>query len=212
MTDNNNELHILKGPDRVRKSPSVIFGSNGVEGVLNVAKRLLDFFMTEVSLGQCKKIEFCQFEDDSITIKSYDQCIVLSDNCDERGKPHWYNQFCDFEVGPKFKSERSEPNPFFALCCSQYVSEFFKVEVVSGGCKKKLSFEKGYNIGGLSVENCNEVEQSYTKVWYKPDSEVFTEISVPPDKYIELLRSMTVLNPGLTCTYEDKQTGYSWIY
>ncbi len=52
-----NEITLLKGPDRVRKRPAVIFDSDGLNGSIAAVKSLLDIFTAEAVRGHCSKID-----------------------------------------------------------------------------------------------------------------------------------------------------------
>ncbi|MBQ8696957.1 MAG: hypothetical protein IJ519_04475 [Clostridia bacterium] len=94
MITGNSRIITLKGPDRVRKQPRVIFGADGAEGATNALKRLLMIFVTEATLGYCNRLSVSLHRDGSVTVRSYDHGFALSEEIVD-GRPAWYYDFCE---------------------------------------------------------------------------------------------------------------------
>ena len=97
------------------------------------------------------------------------------------------------------------------LCSTQYSSEYMDVTVVRDGYKYELHFEKGRNVGGLKKEPTNS-KSTGTKIHWKPDLEVFTDINIPIEYYQEILKRQSVVNAGLEFELKDLKTGETYNY
>lgn len=107
---NDFKIEVLRGADRIRKRPGVVFGSDGVAGAINAIKMLLEVFLAEAALGFSRGIDVVIHKDESVSIHSLDDGLVLSDAL-VKGKPAWHHLFCDFAVGPR----EVEESHFFSL-------------------------------------------------------------------------------------------------
>lgn len=226
------ELYMLPYPERIRLRPEVVFLSDGIEGVRVMLKTLMDIFFEEAVMGFCKRIEVRIFGDNSIEIISCDRGLYLDETVVD-GKPSWSYVFCESSVTPFDKKDfslyfnrshnelyginaddslkfRIEYGVFFALSCAQCASEYMDVEVVRDGVKKNLRFKKGYNIGGMEKTPANE--PSYTKIRFRPDSEVFTDINVLGTIIAEMLQTAAVTIRGLESSFSDERLGLKDTY
>lgn len=225
----------LKGPERVRKRPAVMFGSDGAEGATTVIKTLLDIFITEAALGYSNELEFFVKEDNSIIIRSYDRGFVLDETIID-GKPAWYQDFCELYCGPREPDENyyfslgshhndlygknETPMPkyqvdsdhCFDLCCVQYVSAFMNVEATRNGIKKTLHFEKGYSISDLLKEPSSD--QSNTYIHFQIDSDVFSNVNFSISEIVAFLKEAAITIQGLKCVICDERDGskYTFLY
>ena len=208
----------LKGPDRVRKRPSVIFGSDGIDGCSHSIFEVLSNALDEAREGRGDRIEITRFADSSIKIRDYAQGIPLEFN--EREKRYnWELIFCELYAGGKFDNNESETYSFslglngLGLCSTQYASEFMDATVYSGGFKYTLHFEKGENIGGLHKEPTDE-KTTGTIIYWKPDTEVFTDIDIGLQYYLDILKRQAIINAGITLALYDEESDkdYEFYY
>ena len=223
----------LKGPDRVRRRPAVIFGNHEEEWAINAIKMLLDLFFTEAALGYCKKIAVMLEEDHSVTVESFDRGLFL-DETEQDGKPAWFNVFCDFACGPREANAEylhycrmkhnvlfgdktepslkfmSETDSAFDLCVFQYVCEWMKVESVHGSVLGRLCFEKGYAVSELEKEPASKT--SYTKISFKLDREILDDGAVTFEALSAILRGGAICNPGLNCTVYHREEKATFFY
>ncbi len=223
MSDN--EIKILRGPDRVRKRPAVIFGSADGKGVLNAVKWICDVFFAEARLGYSKKIEITLHKDNSVEIISYDRGLVLEDK-EVEGKPAWHWIFCDFTLAPRKVDEaylkecqQNYADLFGAFdgdtgldymscnsfCFVQYVSEYMRVEAVRGGMRKTLSFKAGYSVMPMKTEVYDG--ESYTKIHFRADSEVFTHTDFPSEELNFFLTEKVSALEDFDCVLTDLKSG-----
>ena len=226
-------ISILKGPDRVRKRPAVIFSSDDIQGLENAVRPILELFATEARLGHCKHLTVTQ-NNDEVTIAGDDRGICLGDGTDDRT---WKSIFCEIFAGPRTMSEDvpysfsfpdvshktlfgeticssdyCAPNSigFLYLCAAQYASSFMDVDVVRDGVKYSLAFKKGYCVSGLQTEPTDR--HSGTTFHFSMDPEVFSETIIPESFFVNLLTNYAILSPELTCTYINFNLGTGYTH
>lgn len=212
----NQSISALKGADRVRLRPGVIFGSDGLEGCQHSVFEILSNSIDEAREGFGNLIQVIRHADHSITIKDQGRGIPLDFNTKEK-RYNWELVFCELYAGGKYKNN-SGSNYQFSLglnglgsCATQYSSEFMDVTVYRDGHRFDLHFEKGQNIGGLKKEKCR-YEHTGTIITWRPDLAVFTDINIPLEYYQTTLKKQAVVNAGLTFTLYDEATGQTFEY
>lgn len=223
----------LKGPDRVRKRPQIIFDSDGLDGAVKAVKLLLDIFITEAVLGFSKGIDVTIHKDNSVSIKSYDRGFAFDETIVE-GKPAWYYVFCDLSCGPREpdddfyyhlgckhnglydKSESSisqyktNVDHGFDLCCVQYASSYMHIKATKDGIKKSLDFEKGYSVSALQKEN--SAEKNNTFIHFLLDTDVFSDIAVKTSDICRFLKETAITIPGLKISFSDERNAFESTY
>lgn len=212
----NHSISSLKGADRVRLRPGVIFGSDGLEGCQHSIFEILSNSIDEAREGFGDVIEVTRFKDHSIMIKDYGRGIPLDFNPKEN-RYNWELVFCELYAGGKYKNNSGESYEYslglngLGSCATQYSSEYMDVTVYRDGYKYELHFEKGENIGGLKKEKCN-YEHTGTIIKWKPDLEVFTDINVPLEYFKTVLKKQAVVNSGLKFKLYDEEAGETHEY
>lgn len=212
----NNSISSLKGADRVRLRPGVIFGSDGLEGCQHSFFEILSNSIDEAREGYGETIEVIRHADQSITVKDYGRGIPLDYNENEK-RYNWELVFCELYAGGKYQNN-SGLNYEFSLglnglgsCATQYSSEYMDVTVYRDGYRYDLHFEAGENVGGLKKEKC-QYEHTGSTIKWRPDLAVFTEINIPLDYYKDVLRKQAVVNAGVVFTLLDEDSGETFKY
>jgi len=214
----NESISSLKGADRVRLRPGVIFGSDGIEGCQHSFFEILSNSIDEAREGYGDRIEVIRHSDHSITVKDYGRGIPLDFNPKEN-RYNWELVFCELYAGGKYKNNTGENYEFslglngLGACATQYSSEYMDVTVFRDGYRYDLHFEKGENIGGLIKKKCSYESTGTIQRW-KPDLEVFTDIDIPLEYFMDTLRKQAVVNAGLKFILTDEASGstYEFIY
>ena len=215
-TYDNQSISSLKGADRVRLRPGVIFGSDGLEGCEHSVFEILANAIDEFKEGYGSTIRVTLHEDHSITVEDYGRGIPVDYNESEK-RYNWELVFCELYAGGKYNNNEGDNYEFslglngLGSCATQYSSEFMDVEVKRDGFIYTLHFEKGENIGGLQ-----KVEASYkqtgSKIHWKPDHDVFTEVNIPSDYFHDVLKRQAVVNKNLQFIFEDQIKDEKHIY
>lgn len=216
----NTSISQLKGADRVRLRPAVMFGSDGLEGCCHSFFEILSNAIDEAREGFGDRIEVTRFLDKSIEVVDHGRGVPVDYNPKEE-RYNWELVFCELYAGGKYDNNAGGNYQYslglngLGSCATQYSSEYMDVTVLSDGYKYKLHFEKGENIGGLEKEP-TRFKQTGTTIKWRPDIEVFTDIDIPLDYYKETLLKQAVVNPGLTFTlYNETADGmdmYEYCY
>ncbi|MBQ7266315.1 MAG: DNA topoisomerase [Firmicutes bacterium] len=208
---NNESIKSLKGADRVRLRPAVIFGSDGIEGCEHSVFEILSNSIDEAREGYGNRIEITLGRDNDITISDHGRGIPVDFNKTE-GKYNWELLFCELYAGGKYNNN-SEDNYEFSLglnglglCATQYSSEYMDVVIYRDGYKYKLLFEKGENVGGLTKQEYSGTKTG-TSIHWRPDMEVFTDINIPGDFFRDILKKQCIVNAGLKFVFTDEKQG-----
>lgn len=212
----NESISSLKGADRVRKRPGVIFGSDGLEGCSHSMFEILSNSIDEAREGHGKVIEITRCKDQSIIIRDYGRGIPVDFNQKEE-RWNWELVFCELYAGGKYRNNDGENYEFslglngLGACATQYSSEYMDVIVYRDGYKYQLHFEKGENVGGLIKEKYNYKKTGTWQKW-KPDLEVFTDIDIPLSFFQDVLKKQAVVNSGLKFLLKDEKSGETFEY
>ena len=196
----NDSISSLKGADRVRKRPAVIFGSDGIDGCEHSVFEIISNSIDEAREGYGKKIVITCYSDHSIEVQDFGRGIPVEYN-EKEEKYNWELVFCEMYAGGKYKTNDGGSYEFslglngLGLCSTQYSSEYMDVEIKRDGYIYSLHFEHGENIGGLKKEPYDKRDTG-TKIRWRPDIKVFTDIAIPKSYYIDILRRQAVVNDG----------------
>ena len=208
----NDSISALKGADRVRKRPGVIFGSDGLEGCEHAVFEIMSNAIDEAREGHGSLITVTRFEDGSIQVEDQGRGCPVDWNEKEQ-KFNWELVFCELYAGGKYDNEGGDNYEYslglngLGSCATQYASEFFDAVIYRDGFKYSLHFEKGENIGGLNKEPTDRGKKTGSTFRWKPDLEVFTDISIPVDYYLDVMKRQAVVNAGVTFRFRNQVGG-----
>lgn len=196
----NESIKSLKGADRVRKRPAVIFGSDGLEGCEHSVFEIMSNSIDEAREGYGNKICVTRFLDGSVEVQDFGRGIPVDYNKNE-DKYNWELLFCEMYAGGKYDNggdnyEFSLGLNGLGLCATQYASEYMEAEIHTDGYKYTLHFEKGENIGGLKKEKYDKKDTG-TRIKWKPDLDVFTDINIPIEYFHETIKRQAIVNDGV---------------
>ena len=204
----NEAIVSLKGADRVRKRPAVIFGSDGLEGCKHSIFEILSNSIDEARDGHGDKIIITRYNDNTIEIEDFGRGCPVDYNKAE-DTYNWELVYCELYAGGKYNNNSGENYEYslglngLGACATQYSSEFMDVEVYRDGYKYNLHFEKGNNVGGLKKEETNR-KKTGTRTRWKPDLDVFTDIDIEKDFYQDMLKKQSVVNPKIQFVFRNQ--------
>ena len=208
----NDSISALKGADRVRKRPGVICGADGLEGCEHAVFEIMSNSSDEAREGHGSLITVTRFADGSIQVEDQGRGCPVDWN-EKEEKFNWELVFCELYAGGKYDNEGGDNYEYslglngLGSCATQYASEFMDVTVWREGKKYSLRFEKGENIGGLKSEPTDRGKKTGTTIRWKPDLEVFTDISIPVDYYLDVMKRQAVVNAGVTFRFKNQVEG-----
>ncbi len=204
----NESITMLKGPDKVRKRPGVIFGSDGLDGCAHSIFEVISNSIDEARAGYGNKIIITRYQDHSIEVEDFGRgCPVDYNKAEDRY--NWELVYCELYAGGKYNAD--DDNYAYSLglnglglCATQFASAYMDVDIVRDGYQYHLHFEKGENIGGLEKKPTKK-KQTGTRTRWLPDLDVFTEIDVPDAYFCDTLRRQAVVNPNLLFLYRKEE-------
>ena len=216
-TYGNDSISQLKGADRVRKRPGVIFGSDGLEGCEHAVFEILSNAIDEAREGYGDTITLTSFADGSIQVEDFGRGCPLDWNPNEK-RYNWELVFCELYAGGKYSNEEGENYEFslglngLGSCATQYSSEYMDVTVRRDGKKYTLHFRKGEPVGKkgreLLIEDADR-KQTGTTIRFKPDIEVFTDVNIPEEYFHDVLRRQAVVNAGVRFVLKvERENGF----
>lgn len=201
----NDSITKLKGADRVRKRPAVIFGSDGIEGCEHSIFEIISNSIDEARDGNGNKIIVTHYQDNAIEVEDFGRGCPVDYN-EKEGCYNWELVYCELYAGGKYKNNESGDYEYslglngLGACATQYSSAYTDVEIYRDGFKYNLHFEKGVNVGGLQKEESKR-KQTGTRTKWRPDLDVFTDISVKREYFEEVLKKQAIVNPNISFVF-----------
>ena len=195
----------LKGAERVRKRPAVIFGSDGLEGCEHSAFEIISNSVDEAREGYGNRVLITVFRDHSIEVEDFGRGVPLDWN-EREGRYNWELVYCELYAGGKYENNNAEASYKYSLglnglgaCATQYSSEYMEVYSFKDGKIYEISFAKGEPVSQLSISDQPKKEKrTGTVTRWRPDLDVFTDIAIPKDYYLTMLKKQSVVNAGIT--------------
>lgn len=191
----------LKGADRVRLRPAVIFGSDGIEGCEHAVFEILSNSIDEAREGYGNEITVTKFLDGSIEVLDHGRGMPMDYN-EKEGRYNWELLFCEMYAGSKYNTNNGGTYEYslglngLGLCATQYASEYMEAEIHKNGFCYKMNFEHGEPVGELQKEPYGKRDTG-TRIHWKPDLQVFTDIDIPLEYYQETIKRQSVVNEGV---------------
>ncbi|MBQ3076188.1 MAG: DNA topoisomerase [Clostridia bacterium] len=211
---NDQSIQSLKGAERVRKRPGVIFGSDGLDGCAHSFFEILSNSIDEARAGYGDAIFVTVNKDHVITVEDFGRGIPLDWN-EKEGRYNWELIFCELYAGGKYDNAKGGAYQYslglngLGACATQYSSEFMDVEVRTKTARYEIHFKKGEAAGELIKEEENHRRTGTTITW-RPDLEVFTEIGIPEEYFVDVMRRQAVVNGGLNLHLKYQQADGAW--
>ena len=206
----NSSISMLKGEERVRRRPAVIFGSDDLEGCKHAVFEILSNAIDEARSGYGDTIIVTRYEDLSVDVEDFGRGCPVDWNEKEQ-RYNWELVFCEMYAGGKYGTDGSNYEYSLGLnglgsCATQYASEYFDAIIRRDGYKYTLHFEKGRPVGNMKKEPTDRKKTGSYFHW-KPDREVFTEIDIPAEYYKDVIRRQAVVNQGVTFRFRNQVNG-----
>lgn len=207
-TYGNDSISALKGADRVRKRPAVIFGSDGLEGCEHAVFEILSNAIDEAREGHGSRILVTRHLDKSVEVEDFGRGCPVDWN-EKENRYNWELVFCELYAGGKYANDDGGDYEFslglngLGACATQYSSEYFDAVIRRDGKKYTLHFEKGEIVGRLQTESADR-RQTGSLFHWKPDLEVFTDIDIPAEWYHETIKRQAVVNAGVQFVFRDE--------
>ena len=138
-TYGNESIKSLRGADRVRKRPAVIFGSDGLEGCEHSIFEIMSNSIDEAREGRGNRIVVTRYLDGSYEVQDFGSGIPVDYNKNEQ-RENWELLFCEMYAGSKYDNAGGAGSYEFSLglnglglCATQYASEYMDAEIHRDG-------------------------------------------------------------------------------
>lgn len=211
-TYGNESIKSLRGADRVRKRPAVIFGSDGLEGCEHSIFEIMSNSIDEAREGRGNRIVVTRYLDGSYEVQDFGSGIPVDYNKNEQ-RENWELLFCEMYAGSKYDNAGGAGSYEFSLglnglglCATQYASEYMDAEIHRDGYCYTLHFEKGENIDGLHKEPYHKRDTG-SRIRWKPDIQVFTDINIPRDWFVSTMKRQAIVNDGVHFVLKEETAG-----
>ena len=204
----NDSISALKGAERVRKRPAVIFGSDGLEGCEHAVFEILSNAIDEARECYGDQITVTHYLDHSIEVEDFGRGCPVDWN-EKEGRYNWELVFCELYAGGKYQNNAGGDYEFslglngLGSCATQYSSRYFDAVIRRDGYKYTLHFERGELVGKMQKEPADRKKTGSTFRWL-PDLEVFTDINVPSAYFTDTLKRQAVVNAGITFRFREE--------
>ena len=205
----------LKGAERVRKRPAVIFGSDDLTGCQHSFIEILANSVDEAREGYGDKIIVKKFLDNSIEVEDFGRGVPLGYNEKEK-RWNWELVFCELYAGGKYDNNDGNSAYEFSLglnglgaTATQYSSEYMNVKSYNGKTLSEMNFKSGNPKGTLSVTDIEPkpgAKKKGTIIRWRPDLKVFKEINIPADFFCNTMRRQAFINSGIRFVFENELT------
>ncbi|MBQ8209985.1 MAG: DNA topoisomerase [Clostridia bacterium] len=206
----NEDIKLLKGADKVRLRPAVIFGSDGIDGCQHSVFEIISNSIDEAREGYGSKIVITKFLDHSIEVQDFGRGMPVGWNPNEE-RFNWELLFCEMYAGGKYDTNNDGNYEYslglngLGLCATQFSSEYMDAEIHRDGKSYTLHFEKGYAVGDMKEEPYAKRDTG-TRIKWKPDLEVFTDIDIPNEYFLEILERQAIVNNGIKFIFKNQLT------
>lgn len=211
-----NQIVFLKGAERVRRRPAVVFGDVGDTGAMNSVERMIHILASECVDGYSNLLEISLKADNVVCISNNGRGIYLG-RPDEADDHIWKDMFCELYAGVKYEDFANKDTRYsiyeengvaerrrwlvddeaeLYLVSVQYASAFMEVVSVRDGYEYRLSFKNGENVGGLSKSQTTS--PAGTQITFKLDQEVFGVYTLCSTRIKEKADLLALANPGVT--------------
>jgi len=204
----NESISSLKGADRVRKRPGVIFGSDGLDGCEHAVFEILSNSIDEAREGHGRSITVTRYADHSIEVEDAGRGCPVDWNEKEQ-RYNWELVYCELYAGGKYNNTSGDNYEYslglngLGACATQYASRYMDVTVWRDGYEYRLHFERGEIVGGLEKTEFSK-KKTGTRTRWLPDLDVFTDIAIPAEYFKDVMKRQAVVNAGITFRFRDE--------
>ena len=202
------QIQILEGLEAVRKRPGMYIGTTASRGLHHLVYEIVDNSVDEALAGFCDHIEVTINEDNTIVVQDNGRGIPVDVN-HKSGLTGVEVVFTILHAGGKFGGGGYKVSGGLHGVGASVVnalSEWLEVQVTRGGKIYQQRYERGKVCYPLKVVGNAPENITGTKVYFKPDAEIFKETTVFEYAILkQRLREMAFLTKGLKITLTDKR-------
>lgn len=200
----------LKGADRVRMRPGVMFGSDNIHGAFHTFKEIIGNSTDEGRAGFGDLIEVVYYADGSISVRDYGRGVPMGWN-EAEGRFNWDLIFNELYAGGKYDTDGDNYKFSVGLnglgaASTQYTSEWFIVESYKEDTVYRKEFKKGFPLDDDMTERPNDTGKTGTYIHWKVDNEVFPDTNFPFKMFKDYCEGQAHIN-SINFKVTDEHTG-----
>jgi DNA gyrase subunit B len=202
-------IQVLKGLEAVRKRPGMYIGSTSARGLHHLVYEVVDNSIDEALAGYADKVDVTIHADDSITVDDNGRGIPVDVHPTEK-MPGVELAMTVLHAGGKFDKDSYKVSGGLhgvGVSVVNALSEKLKVWIKRDGKEHYMDFARGTTTTKLKVLGKAGARERGTKIWFKPDDKIFTELRYDYATLAARLRELSFLNKGVTITLSDEREG-----
>ena len=204
------QIQVLKGLEAVRKRPGMYIGSTSARGLHHLVYEVVDNSIDEALAGFADRVEVIIHSDDAVTVEDNGRGIPVDLHPTEK-IPGLELAMTVLHAGGKFDKNTYKVSGGLhgvGVSVVNALSEHLKVWVKRDGKEHYMDFIRGATRTKLNVLRKIPKSETGTKVWFKPDAQIFTVLEYDYDTLATRLRELSFLNKGVTITLRDERVGH----
>ena len=202
---NAEQIQVLEGLEAVRKRPGMYIGSTGTKGLHHLVWEVIDNSIDEFLAGHGEKVEVTIGSGEIVTIRDYGRGIPV-DNHSKKGLPAAQLVMTTLHAGGKFDGSGYQVSGGLhgvGVSVVNALSKWLELEIYRDGYLYKQRYEQGYPV--TELEKMEKTKQTGTKIKFRPDEEIFDEVSYDFDVLKKRLQESAFLNKNLEIDLKDER-------
>src|SRR4051812_24754321 len=203
------QITVLKGLEAVRKRPGMYIGSTSERGLHHLVYEVVDNSIDEALAGFADRVSVIIHADNSITGEDNGRGIPVDIHPVEK-IPGVELAMTVLHAGGKFDKDTYKVSGGLhgvGVSVVNALSEHLRVWIKRDGKEHYMDFVRGDTKTKLKTLREIAKKDTGTKVYFKPDHLIFSDLHYDYGTLAGRLRELSFLNKGVTITLKDEREG-----